>query len=157
MKAASCNHYAKSRLNYGLPPRRRNKQTNVHNSIIALPNGGSHIIGLFDIEKSAQPQFFGPMWVITHSPSTFRSSGVLTKIATTTLMCIKPMLLLKSTSYHYYLLRKGGTHRMGNERRGIAFDKVCKMSNRALLLQYSREVLHTFDHAKLVIAVVPTI
>ena len=119
MKAASCNHYAKSRLNYGLPPRRRNKQTNVHNSIIALPNGGSHIIGLFDIEKSAQPQFFGPMWVITHSPSTFRSSGVLTKIATTTLMCIKPMLLLKSTSYHYYLLRKGGTHRMGKERRGI--------------------------------------
>ena len=98
MKAASCNHYAKSRLNYGLPPRRRNKQTNVHNSIIALPNGGSHIIGLFDIEKSAQPQFFGPMWVITHSPSTFRSSGVLTKIATTTLMCIKPMLLLKSTT-----------------------------------------------------------
>lgn len=59
-----------------------NKQTNVHNSIIAVPNGGSHIIGLFDIEKSAQPQFFGPMWVITHSPSTFRSSGVLTKIAT---------------------------------------------------------------------------
>ena len=61
-----------------------NKQTNVHNSIIAVPNGGSHIIGLFDIEKSAQPQFFGPMWVITHSPSTFRSSGVLTKIATHT-------------------------------------------------------------------------
>ena len=65
-----------------------NKQTNVHNSIIAVPNGGSHIIGLFDIEKSAQPQFFGPMWVITHSPSTFRSSGVLTKIATQPLLTI---------------------------------------------------------------------
>ena len=100
---------------YGLPPRRRNKQTNVHNSIIALPNGGSHIIGLFDIEKSAQPQFFGPMWVITHSPSTFRSSGVLTKIATTTLMCIKPMLLLKSTYYHYYLTytKKGAQFEWG--------------------------------------------